>query len=255
MAKNDFSSEVAENYEQKCLCVLVLDLSGSMNEIVDDSTAVATGQTIYVDGKNYNIVTGGISKLDNLIEGLQSFYTDIENDETTSQRLELAVVTFGDSVNVIQSPSLISDIQLPELMADGDTALVDAVDEAIDIVNNRKKWYKSTGQPYYRPWIILITDGEPNEGQDVSALASKIKKDTSEKKYVFLPIGVDNANMQVLQSIQGQIPAMKLKGTKFGSFFKWLSASMGTVVNAEAGEKVDISQGSKTWIDEFFTTI
>ena len=68
MAKNDFSSEVAENYEQKCLCVLVLDLSGSMNEIVDDSTAVATGQTIYVDGKNYNIVTGGISKLDNLVE-------------------------------------------------------------------------------------------------------------------------------------------------------------------------------------------
>ena len=30
MAKNDFSSEVAENYEQKCLCVLVLDVSGSM---------------------------------------------------------------------------------------------------------------------------------------------------------------------------------------------------------------------------------
>ena len=253
MAKNDFSSEVAENYEQKCLCVLVLDLSGSMNEIVDDSTAVATGQTIYVDGKNYNIVTGGISKLDNLVEGLQSFYTDIENDETTSQRLELAVVTFGDSVNVIQSPSLISDIQLPELMADGDTALVDAVEEAIDIVNNRKKWYKSTGQPYYRPWIILITDGEPNEGQDVSALASKIKKDTSdsEKKYVFLPIGVDNANMQVLQSIQGQIPAMKLKGTKFGSFFKWLSASMGTVVSSEEGSAVDLSEGAASWMDSF----
>ena len=251
MAKNDFSSEVAENYEQKCLCVLVLDLSGSMNEIVDDSTAVATGQTIYVDGKNYNIVTGGISKLDNLIEGLQSFYTDIENDETTSQRLELAVVTFGDSVNVIQSPSLISDIQLPELMADGDTALVDAVDEAIDIVNNRKTWYKSTGQPYYRPWIILITDGEPNEGQDVSTLASKIKKDTSEKKYVFLPIGVDNANMQVLQSIQGQIPAMKLKGTNFGSFFKWLSASMGTVVSSEEGAVVDLSEGTSNWWDSF----
>lgn len=251
MAKNDFSSEVAENYEQKCLCVLVLDLSGSMNEIVDDSTAVATGQTVFVDGKNYNIVTGGISKLDNLVEGLQSFYTDIENDETTSQRLELTVVTFADSVDVIQSPALISDIQIPELMADGDTALVDAVEEAIDIVNSRKKWYKSTGQPYYRPWIILITDGEPDEGQDVSALASRIKKDTSEKKYVFLPIGVDNANMQVLQNIQGQIPAMKLKGTKFGSFFKWLSASMGTVVSSEEGSAVDLSEGAASWMDSF----
>ena len=31
MAKNDFSAESAENYEQKCLCVLVLDVSGSMS--------------------------------------------------------------------------------------------------------------------------------------------------------------------------------------------------------------------------------
>lgn len=224
MAKNDFSSEVTENYEQKCLCVFVLDISRTMR-----------GQ-----------------RIEELNKSLQGFYNVISSDETTSQRLELAIVTFGDSVNVIQSPSLIADMQFPELIAtDGDTALVDAVDEAIDIVNNRKKWYKSTGQPYYRPWIILITDGEPNEGQDVSALASKIKKDTSEKKYVFLPIGVDNANMQVLQSIQGQIPAMKLKGTKFGSFFKWLSASMGTVVSSEEGSAVDLSEGAASWMDSF----
>lgn len=200
-----------ENYEQKCLCVFVLDISRTMR-----------GQRIL-----------------ELNKSLQDFYNIISSDETTSQRLELAVVTFGDSVNVVQSPSLISDIQLPELMADGDMTLVDAVDEAIDIVNNRKKWYKSTGQPYYRPWIILITDGEPNEGMDVSALASKIKKDTSEKKYVFLPIGVDNANMQVLQSIQGQIPAMMLKDARFETFFKWFSDSAFPVVDSNRNENWD----------------
>lgn len=213
-----------ENYEQKSLCVFVLDISRTMR-----------GQ-----------------RIEELNKSLQSFYNVISSDETTSQRLELAIVTFGDNVNVIQSPSLITDMQFPELIATVDDAvLCDAVEEAINIVNNRKEWYKSTGQPYYRPWIILITDGEPNEGQDVSALASKIKKDTSEKKYVFLPIGVDNANMQVLQSIQGQIPAMKLKGTKFGSFFKWLSASMGTVVSSEEGSAVDLSEGAASWMDSF----
>lgn len=40
MAKINFSAEVAENYEQKCLCVLVLDISGSMNEIVNESNIV-----------------------------------------------------------------------------------------------------------------------------------------------------------------------------------------------------------------------
>ena len=251
MARNDFSAEVAENYEQKCLCVLVLDVSGSMNEIVDNTGTVETGKTIFVDGKTYNIVEGGVSKLDNLNEGLKAFYEEIENDETTSQRLELSVVTFNDIVTTIQEPALISNCAVPELEADGDTALVDAVYEAIDMVTARKKWYKSTGQPYYRPWIILMTDGEPNEGQDISSLSQRIKQDTADKRYEFLPIGVDNANMSILQSIQGNIPAMKLKGAKFSSFFKWLSASMGTVVTADEGQKVDLSNGASDWMDSF----
>ena len=134
--------------------------------------------------------------------------------------------------------------------ADGETALVDAVYEAIGLVNARKNWYKSTNQPYYRPWIILMTDGEPNANQNIAGLSQQIKADTAAKKYVFLPIGVDNANMSVLQQLSGQIPAMKLKGTNFGSFFKWLSASMGTVVNNEEGQKVDLSTGAG-WMDAF----
>jgi len=57
--------------------------------------------------------------------------------------------------------------------------------------------------------------------------------------------------MSVLQSIQGNIPAMKLKGTKFSSFFKWLSASMGTVVTAEEGKIVDLTDGGTDWMDAF----
>ena len=251
MAKNDFSAEVAENYEQKCLCALVLDISGSMNEIVDESNMVNTGRTVFIDGKTYNIVEGGVSKLDNLNDGLRSFYNEIEADETTSQRLELSVITFNDTVQVIQEPSLITNCEAPHLEADGDTALVEAVNEAIALVDARKRWYKETGQPYYRTWIILMTDGEPNDGQDITDLALRIKKDTSEKRYEFLPIGVDNANMNVLQSIQGNIPAMKLKGTKFSSFFKWLSASMGTVVTAREGKTVDLTGGGTDWMDAF----
>ncbi len=161
------------------------------------------------------------------------------------------MITFNDNVRLIQSPSLISNCSLPSLTADGDTAMVDAVLEAISLVDSRKRWYKETNQPYYRPWIILLTDGEPNDGQDIMALADKIKNDTASKKYEFLPIGVDNANMGVLQSIQGNIPAMKLKGTRFSSFFKWLSASMGTVVMTENGQKIDLSAGATDWMEAF----
>ena len=253
MAKNDFAAESAFNYEQKCLCVLVLDVSGSMRTIIGGDVR-DTGRTEMVDGKLYNIVEGGIMKIDELNDGLQAFYRELENDATTSQRLEMSLITFSDVVNTVQEPALVENFTMPTLYADGETALVDAVNAAIDKVQARKDWYKQTGQSYYRPWIILITDGEPDPGQDVASLSRRIKADTAAKKYAFLPIGAEGANMSILNQIEGttngqRMPAMPLKGTNFKAFFQWLSASMGTIVSAEEGQTVSLPEAD--WMKGF----
>ena len=223
MAKNDFSAESAENYEQKCLCVLVLDVSGSMR-----------GEPI----KELN-------------QGLIDFYNEVKDDETSSQRLEVCIMTFNDTVKTVQEPALVDNFTMPTLSAYGSTAMCDAVSEAIEKVVARKKWYKDTSQPYYRPWIILMTDGEPDVGQDVYGLAARIKSDTESKRYVFMSVGIEDANMETLQTLQGSRPA-KLKGLKFKQFFQWLSASMGTIVTHSEGEKVDISPDPlNNWMDSF----
>ena len=223
MAKDDFSAEAAENYEQKCLCVLVLDVSGSMS-----------GEPIQ-----------------ELNKGLQDFYQEIDKDNTTRQRLEVSLITFSHIVNTVQEPALVENFTMPTLSASGSTAMVTAVNHAIDKVAARKQWYKDTNQAYYRPWIILMTDGEPDSDQDVAGLAQRIKQDVAAKKYAFLPIGVEGAKMSILKQIESGIPAMKLQGTKFSSFFKWLSASMGTVVSAEEGQQVDLSAGAEDWMSAF----
>lgn len=243
-----FAGESAQNYEQKCLCVLVLDTSGSMNEIVDDSGSVKTGRTTIIDGKEYNVVNGGISRLDNLNKGLRAFYDEIASDYKSAQQMEIAIVTFDDEVRVAQSPLLIEDCPPPMLSAKGMTNLTEAMDTAIELVEARKSWYRSTNQTYYRPWIILITDGEPNDGQDIDALSRLIKSEVDQKHFQFLPIGVDNANMDVLNRLSVQLPAMPLAGTKFSQFFKWLSASMNTVIHSSEGQKVNISEGTENWI-------
>ena len=225
MAKNDFSAESAENFEQKCLCVLVLDVSGSMR-----------GEPI--------------KELNN---GLQDFYNEIMADETTSQRLEVSIMTFNHAVQTLQEPALIENVTIPTLTAYGSTAMVDAVNEAIDKVEARKKWYKDTNQPYYRPWIILMTDGEPDDGQDVYGLAKRIENDVKDKHYVFMSVGIEGANMKTLQTLQGSgMAPAKLKGLKFKQFFQWLSASMGTIVNHAEGEKVDLTPDPlDNWMDSF----
>jgi uncharacterized protein YegL len=219
MAKNDFAAEAATNYEQKCLCVLVLDVSGSMS-----GTPIAE-----------------------LNKGLQDFYKEIEGDENTSIKLEVSLITFSNIVTTVQEPALVENFKMPTLKASGSTAMVSAVNEAISKVQARKAWYNSTRQNYYRPWIILMTDGEPDDDQDVTGLSARIKADTAAKKYAFLPIGVEGANMAVLNQIAGDYPPMHLNGAKFQQFFKWLSASMETIVKAKEGDTVPLAD-PKDWM-------
>src|SRR5436189_4879528 len=88
---------LATNPEPRCPCVLLLDVSGSMAEIVDNAGG-DTGQTVQQDGKNYRVVTGGTSRIDLLNEGLRSYHTDLLGDSLAAQRVEVSVITFGGSV-------------------------------------------------------------------------------------------------------------------------------------------------------------
>lgn len=224
MAKNDFSAESPSNFEQKCTCVLVLDVSGSMS-----------GQPI-----------------DELNKGLQEFYQEIKGDSTTSNRLEVSIVTFGDKIDTLIEPSLVDNFSMPHLDANQpSTRLVDGIREGIAKVDARKAWYKQTGQPYYRPWLITITDGSPDGGQDVNGLASEIKAAMDNKRFNFFAVGVQGADMNTLQKIShpNMQPAM-LQGLKFGQFFKWLSASMTTVTSSKDGEKINLPSPAN-WMQGF----
>jgi uncharacterized protein YegL len=218
-----FNPETPQNYEQKCCCALVLDVSGSM----------------------------GGEPIDQLNAGIQTFYNDIQSDLTSANRLEIAVIEFSDTVNTLITPSLVNSFTMPVLSVKGTTRLVDGVREAIQIVDDRKAFYKSTGQPYYRPWVVLITDGAPDSGQDVDGLASEIKEKIAKKALHFFAIGVKGADMDLLTRISdpSMVPA-QLQGLKFAEFFRWLSASMSTIANSKDGDKVNLPD-PRNWMVGF----
>jgi uncharacterized protein YegL len=220
---NAFSAESPQNYEQKSICCFVVDVSGSMaNEPIRE-----------------------------LNQGLHVFYDDIANNPVTANRLEVAVVEFSDTVDTRVQPSLVDSFQMPDLTTKGTTKLVDGMREAINLVESRKNWYKQTGQPYLRPWIILITDGAPDTDQDVGGLAQEIQNGVDGKKFVFLAIGVRGANMDVLRRLSSpDMPPAALQGLKFSEFFKWVSASMSVVASSKDGDKVNLPSPA-AWMQGF----
>ena len=223
MAQNEFSAESPQNYEQKSICCFAVDVSGSMSN----------------------------SPIDLLNQGLQEFHRDIAENSMTANRLEVAVVEFSDSVDTIVQPALADTFTMPRLTTKGSTKLVDGVREAINLVESRKNWYKQTGQPYLRPWIILITDGAPDGDQDVNGLAQEIQSGVSGKKFVFLALGVQGANRSVLNKISSpDMPPAALQGLKFLEFFKWVSASMSVVASSKDGDKVDLPSPAH-WMQGF----
>src|SRR5580704_12688327 len=123
--------EFADNPEPRCPCVLLLDTSGSMR-----------GEPIRA-----------------LAEGLAALREELLQDALAKRRVEVAIVTFGGNVHVLQDFVTMDHLQIPPLTADGLTPMGTATLKALDMVEARKAQYKVNGVAYYRPWIFLITDG------------------------------------------------------------------------------------------------
>ena len=202
------SDNFADNPEPRCPCVLLLDTSISM---------------------------GGMP-IAQLNEGVRTFKQELLQDPLATKRVEVAIVTFGP-VAVESDFHTVPNFHPRELDTTGDTPLGAAISMGIDMVARRKKEYKEHGISYYKPWIILITDGAPTD--EYKKAAMMVKEGEASKSFAFFAIGVEGANMDILKDISVRAP-IKLKGLMFREFFMWLSASMKMVSSKNPGTAVNL---------------
>jgi uncharacterized protein YegL len=113
------------------------------------------------------------------------------------------------------------------------------IQKALDLIQTRKTQYRANGIAYYRPWVFMITDGEPQgEPENIVQNASqRLKNDEQAKRVAFFAVGVEKANMQKLAQIVVRTP-VKLIGLNFVEMFVWLSKSMEAVAQSRTDEQV-----------------
>jgi len=207
----------AENPENRCPVLLLLDTSGSMSG-------------------------GPIAELN---EGITLLKDELASDSLASKRVEVAIVTFGP-VNTVSDFTEIKYFVPPELKATGDTPMGSAIEHGLELLKQRKQAYRNNGVAFYRPWVFLITDGGPTD--QIAQATTLISSGEASKSFMFFAVGIDGANFDALKSLSVREP-LRLKGLKFRELFQWLSASLSSVSRSKPTDEVPLADptGPKGW--------
>jgi uncharacterized protein YegL len=203
----------ADNPEPRCASVLLLDTSGSMQG----------------------------NPLAELEAGLAVYRDELAADALAKKRVEIAVITFGGSVDVIHRFSTADSFLPPTLVSNGDTPMAQAVLAGLNLLDERKSEYRQNGIQYYRPWVFLVTDGGPTDANTPqwAQAVEKVHRGEESKAFSFFAVGVENADMQKLGELSKREP-LKLKGLRFRDLFQWLSNSQQSVSRSTPGDSVPL---------------
>lgn len=202
--------QLAENPDPRAPCLLLLDTSASMG-----------GEPIRA-----------------LNEGLQAFRDDLLTDELARRRVEVAIITFGsDGVQTAQEFVTADNWTPPQLQAGGATPLGGALTAGLQLLRERKDMYREAGLQYFRPWVFLITDGEPTDSYEEAA--RNVRQADADNGLAFFVVAVERANVLKLAEIAPAArPPLKLRGLQFAELFVWLSQSQQRVSHSRVGDQL-----------------
>jgi uncharacterized protein YegL len=142
---------------------LLLDVSGSMNEIISDSFE-RTGQTVVEDGQTWEIVKGGVSRIEVLNQAVKEMITAFAREEQLDREILVSIITFGAAVSVHLSPTKASGVSWTPLTASGETPLGEAIATAKRLIEDKE----TTPTRAYRPVVVVVSDGKPTDGWEAS---------------------------------------------------------------------------------------
>ncbi len=134
--------------------------------------------------------------------------------------VDVSIITFSDTVRIVQNFTSIDKLQIPQLDAFGSTNMGKGISVAIQIVNDYIEDLKSQEKSFYKPFIIMITDGQATD--DINHSVNLVKQYGS--KFNFWIFGIDDVDYQQLLKFTSNV--IKVMDHSFKEIFQWLGASI-----------------------------
>lgn len=174
--------------------------------------------------------------------GVQVLVSTLRQDPYALETAFLSVITFDSSAKQIVPLTELSMFQMPDIQANGTTALGDALSLLASKVSSEvvKSTLEVKGD--WKPLVFLMTDGEPTDNWQ------KGLTDFKNQKFgmVVACAAGQGANTSVLKQITDVVVQLDTADSAtIKAFFKWVSASVST-----GSQKVESSGNEVTGLNE-----
>lgn len=175
-------------------------------------------------------------KINTVNLALKEMIAEFSAIKNAKGKISIGIITFGNTVEVIQPIDKIENIVLPEFKAAGKTWMGQAIDEAINMLEDRNQVLERA----YTPTIILLSDGLPSDcpgKMDPQAFdfnewepLKRLHESERLKKCPKLALGIgEGTNYKMLNAFinNPEVPVIKANDlSTITKFFQWVTYSI-----------------------------
>ena len=175
-------------------------------------------------------------KINTVNAALREMIAEFSAIKNAKGKICIGIITFGNTVEVIQPIDKIENIVIPEFKAAGKTWMGQAIDQAIDILEDKNQ----VPERAYTPTMILLSDGLPSDcpgkmkprEYDFSQWEPLKRLHSSErlKRCPKLALGIgEGTNYKMLNAFinNPEVPVIKANDlATITKFFQWVTYSI-----------------------------
>ena len=193
----------------------------------------------------------GKTALDALNDGMNLFIKTAREDKDTCPILDVAIITFDHEIQVVHNFITVEDMQPVKFLSrNGGTCFAPPMKTAIQMVRERRRYYQQYTPPF-KPWIVLITDGQREDHESEQAFNSvvgELQREQIDGKLAVRSLGVEGYDSKTLHLLsdyprtdgkaQWYQNVLKLEGFDFTGFFNWVQKSMAAISRSAPSQTV-----------------
>lgn len=191
-----------------------------------------------VSGSMLAPTKNGTPRIQELNEAFWRFIDTMKENAEVAAAADIGILTFGGVVEVVQNMIPITELPNHRILVRERslTPLGECIQAAIYMLNKRKAAYKEQGKKYYQPWLVVLTDGEPEGDGALEAMEEAIRQTNElerEKKLTVFNVAISpEEGFPMLKRLSIMRPEpIQSDAENLNSFFEFLGSSSSAVVD------------------------